>query len=110
MQKEILLVAEAVSGEKGLPQEAIFQAITDRSDDVRQLARKSFWALAYHFPKAEQNILRRLSSPHQERLLAEKNNVFTIKEAKEMEQQTLYGSDNEMVQNAINAFDETLQI
>ncbi len=27
MQKEILLVAEAVSGEKGLPQEAIFQAI-----------------------------------------------------------------------------------
>jgi len=27
MQKEILLVAEAVSGEKGLPQEAIFEAI-----------------------------------------------------------------------------------
>ena len=27
MQKEILLVAEAVSGEKGLPQDAIFQAI-----------------------------------------------------------------------------------
>tara|TARA_A100001388_G_scaffold247121_1_gene206506 strand:- start:888 stop:2348 length:1461 start_codon:yes stop_codon:yes gene_type:complete len=27
MQKEILLVAEAVSGEKGLPQESIFQAI-----------------------------------------------------------------------------------
>ncbi len=87
--------------------EAIFQAITDRSDEVRQLARKSFWALAYHFPKAEQNILRRLSSPDQERLLAEKNNVFTIKEAKEMEQQSRYDSDNEMVQNAINAFDET---
>ena len=27
MQKEILLVAEAVSGEKGLPQESIFEAI-----------------------------------------------------------------------------------
>ena len=27
MQNEILLVAEAVSGEKGLPQEAIFEAI-----------------------------------------------------------------------------------
>ena len=27
MQKEILLVAEAVSGEKGLPQDAIFEAI-----------------------------------------------------------------------------------
>ena len=27
MQKEILLVAEAVSGEKGLPQEAIFRLL-----------------------------------------------------------------------------------
>ena len=27
MQNEILLVAEAVSGEKGLPKESIFQAI-----------------------------------------------------------------------------------
>ncbi len=55
--------------------ELIFRSITDRSDKVRYLARKSFWAFVAHFPRAQDHIASRLSSSDQERLFAEKVNI-----------------------------------
>eukprot|EP00943_MAST-04B_sp_MAST-4B-sp1_P000304 g304.t1 len=75
--------------------DAIFQALTDRSDEVRQLARKSFWALVYHFPKVEETVACFLSSSDQERLLAEKiPSLSVVNPEIDAEHITIY-SDNE---------------